>query len=90
MGNRQSVPQDDIIKRIRAKAMWRQPGSEPMERGVACDPKRSLRRGNDGKHISEVTKRRRNVSRIMWRLRPLWQESELKTQRQQLNKSRTI
>jgi len=35
-------------------------------------------------------KRRRNGSRIMWKERPLWQESELKMQRQQLNRSRII
>jgi len=88
--NRQSTLHDDVINWIKARAAWKRNGSEPLECCAACVPKRRLRRGAEEKLTSYATKRRRHESRIMWKERPLWQESELKTQRQQLKRSRMI
>jgi len=88
--NRQSAPWDDVIKWTEAKAAWKQNGSEPVECCVACDAKRSLQQGNNEKRTSWAKKRGRNRSRMIWKGRLLWEESELMTQRQQLNRSRKI
>jgi hypothetical protein len=52
--------------------------------------KKSLQRRNEVKHTSQAMKRKRNGLRIMLRERPLGQESEKMTQRQQFSKTRTI
>jgi len=90
MGTRHCVPHTDVTKPIRAKAAWKQNETEPLKQGGARDPKRSLRRHNNGNCTFYEKKRRRNGSRITWKERQLWQESELKMQRQQLNRSSMI
>jgi len=82
--NRQSIPHVDVIKRKKARAALWQKGFEHLEHCAACDLKWSLRRGKDRKDTFSSMKRKRNGSRILWRERPLWQETEFKTQRQRL------
>jgi len=88
--NLQSAQCDDVIKRMKARAPWKQNGCEPWECSAASDPKRCLRLGNDEKLTSYGKNGSRNGSRIMWKERRLWQGSELKIQRQQLNRCRMI
>jgi len=87
---RHSVQPNVGIKRMKARAAWRQTESEPLGHCAAGDPKRSLRQGNDEKCTSEAMKRKRNGLRIMLREKLLWQESKLKTQMQRSSKCRTI
>jgi len=68
MANWQSVQYNDVIKRIGARAVWRQKNSEPLWHCAACDPIRSLWQRNDEKHTSSALKRKRNGSRIMLRV----------------------
>jgi len=86
--NRQSIPHDNIIKRIKVIAAWMQNGFELLIRCTAWEPKRSLRQAHDGKHTLWATETQRNWSRIMWKERPLWHESELNTHRQELSRRR--
>jgi len=88
--NRESSQPDDNIKQLKARAASKQNRSEPLERCAACVPKSSLQQGKEEKLTSQGKKRRRIGSRIMWKERPLWQECELKMQRQQLNRCRMI
>jgi len=90
MTNRQSTLHDDVIKGMKDRLAWRQKGSVPLEHCAACNPKWSLWWGTDEKYTFEATKSRRNGSRLMWIERSLWEQSELKTQRQQLGRSRKI
>jgi len=88
--NRQSIPHNDIIKWMQARAAWRQKEFEPLEHCTACDAKRSLRRRNHNKPTVYAMKRKWNVSRIILRERLLWQESKVKTYRQQLCRTSMI
>jgi len=90
MANRRSIPHDDVIWRIKTRVAWTERGSESWEHCAACDPKRSLRRRNDGKRTSQATKRERSGTRIMWSERPQWKESEVMTQRLLWCRSRNI
>jgi len=90
MGNQPSAPHDDVIKRMQTWAAWRLKGSEHLEHCAACDLKSSLRQGNDVKHTFWAMKSRWSGLRNKWMERPIWQESELKTQWQQLSRSRKI
>ena len=81
-----STLHNDVIKWMTAIAAWRMIRSKPLEHCAACDPQRCLMRGKDVKCTSYATKRMRNGLRIMWIECPLWQESELKTQRRQLSR----
>jgi len=83
-------PHDNIIKQMKARAAWKLNKSEPKVHCVACNPKTSLRQSEDKKRTFWITKRKRNASRITWREKPLWQESELRMQRKQLSSSRKI
>jgi len=89
-GKSKSGLPNDVIKQMTARAAWRQRESEPLGHCAAWDPKRSLRRISDKKRTSYAMKRKSNGFKIMWRERLLGQESELKMQRPQFNKSRTI
>jgi len=90
MENWQSISPNEVIKRMKARAAWRQTESGSLECYVACDPKRSLRPRNVEIRTSWAMKRKRNEMRIMLRGRPLGQDSELKIQRQRLGRSRKI
>ena len=90
MANRQSSLHADIIKGMKASMAWRQKGSDRWKQYAACDLNRSVWWTKDEKRNFQAMKRGRNRSRIMLREKPLWQESELKAQRQYLCKSRMI
>jgi len=83
-------PHYDIIKWMQARSASKPNKSEPYVHWVTWNPKRSLRQREDKKRTFWLTKRRRNGSRITWREKPLWQETELRTQRQQISRSRKI
>jgi len=72
---------------MKATKAWRQNRSERWEHCTAYDPKRSFQRRKDRKLTVYAIKRKRNGSRIMWREKPLWEESEFKMQRQRCCKS---
>jgi len=86
----QSVSHDTVSKQIKARADCKQKLSEPLEHWAACDPKRSLQWRNNEKRTFEAIKKQTNWRRIMLREKLLWQESELKTLRQWLSRSRKI
>jgi len=69
--NRQRCPHVDVIMRMKARADWRQTGSEHWEHCAACNPKRSFRQRKDRKRTCYATTRKINGSRIMGRERPL-------------------
>jgi len=75
--NRKSSQPNDVIKPMKERAVLRQRETEPLGHCAAWDPKRGLRRRSDEKRTSSATKRKRNGLRILWRERPLGQESEL-------------
>jgi len=85
MANCPSGPHDNVNKRMKARAAWNLNVSEPLERSAACYPKRSLQWRTNQKETLSALKRRNNESRIVWKQRPLWRDSELKTQRQELS-----
>jgi len=87
---RRTNPHDHIIKRIKARVTCTQEGSELWENCTTYDLKRSFRRRNDRKLTFQATKIKGKGSTIMWIERPQWQESESKTQRHWLCKSRNI
>ena len=88
MANQWWNPHEDVIKWIKVRVDWRQQGSEHGEHCTAYDLKSSIRRSKDGKRNLSATKNNRNGSRMIWIDRPQWRESEIKTQRQRLCKSR--
>jgi hypothetical protein len=73
-----------------ARAAWMQKESEHLGHYAACDPKRNLQRRNEEKCTYYPLMRKRNGLRIMFREKPLGQESELKMQRRQFIKRRKI
>jgi hypothetical protein len=73
-----------------ARAAWMQTESEHLGHYAVCDPKRNLQQRNDQKCTYYPLMRKRNGLRIMFREKPLGQESELKMQRQQFIKRRKI
>jgi len=85
-----SYTHDDVIKQIMARAAWRRKGSEHWEHCAAYRLQRSSVWRKDEKRTFWAMKRRRNGSRIMWIQKPLLQECELMTQRQQLCNTRKI
>jgi hypothetical protein len=60
MVNRQIIPHDNVIRRIKATLVWWQIESERWEHGIAYDPKRRLPPKNDVKRTSSSTKSERN------------------------------
>jgi len=85
-----SHPHDEIIKRMKVRAAWRQKGSKPWENCAACNQKRSFFPRKDKIRTFWAMKTNRNGSRIIWIERPLWQDSKFKTLRQRLWKSTKI
>ena len=79
MATRQWHPHIDVIKQKKASAACREKGSDHWEHRPACDLKRTSRRRKDRKQTLYIMQRNRNGSRILWRERPLWQESQFRT-----------
>jgi len=50
--NQHSGANDDVIRRMKATADWKQEVSEPFGHCAACNPKRSLQLRNEEKHNS--------------------------------------
>jgi len=90
MANQWSNPHHNIIKRIMAREVWKQAGSEHWEYWAAYDLKNSIQRRKVGKPTLPAKHWKRNRSRIIWIDRLLWQECEFKKQSQWLCKSRNI
>jgi len=90
MANWQSTQQGDVINQMKARAAWRQEGSEHWEHCAAYNLKWSFRWRKVKHWTFQRHKRKRNGSRIMGTKRPLSQESEFKTPTQRLFESRKI
>jgi len=84
--NRRRYPHYNIITQIKARVAWRQKGPELWQNCADYNLHRSFWQSNDGKRSIYAMNNKRNGSRIMWIERPQWQESEFKTQRQQVCK----
>jgi len=90
MANWQRFLHGNVIKWMKARAARKQRESEPMVHCTAYDSKRSLRQRHDKKCTFYAMKTKRNGLRIMLTEKPLWQESELRMQRQRLGRSSKI
>jgi len=86
--NQQSGRHDDVIKWMKARAVWEQKESEPLGHCAASNPKRSFRPRIDEICASYAMKREKSRLRILLREKPPGKESELKRQRQRFGNSR--
>jgi len=90
MANWQNVQHDNVIKRINARAGWKQTQSEPLGHYAAYDPKHRLWRRKDAKCTCYAMPRKGNGYRNMFCEKPLLPEREFKTQRQRFGRSMKI
>lgn len=61
----QSVPHDNVIKQMKARAAQKHKESECLGNSAACNSQRSLQQRNDEKHTVYAIKITRNGLRII-------------------------